>query len=79
MDITPVTDRVRPIEVNPGEFKTFEAAVKKFRKLIEKDGRLQEVRERERGFVKKSQKRHNKKRRVIHMRKYNKCDTSKRS
>jgi ribosomal protein S21 len=70
VNITPVTDKVKPIEVRPGEFKSFEAAVKKFRKLVEKDGRIQQVRDRERGFVKKSQKRHNKKRRVLHMRKY---------
>jgi len=72
VNIETVTDHVKPLEVRPGDFKSFEAAVKKFRKLVEKDGRLYAVRERSRGFVKKSQKKHNKKRRAIHMRKYNK-------
>jgi ribosomal protein S21 len=72
VDITPVTDHVKPIEVRPGEYNSFEAACKKFRKLVEKDGRLREIRERERGFVKKSKKKHDKKRYAKHMRQYNK-------
>jgi ribosomal protein S21 len=70
--IETVTDHVRPLEIKPGEFNSFEAAVKKFCKLVEKDGKLYAVRERSQGFVKKSQKKHNKKRKAIHMRKYNK-------
>ena len=69
MKIEPVTDHTKPLEVHPNEFKSFEAAVKKFRKMIDKDGKLRLVRERARGYVKPSKKKHDKKRYTKHIRK----------
>jgi ribosomal protein S21 len=69
VDITPITDHVKPLQVEPNEFQSFEACVKKFRKLVDKDGRLKEVRERARGYKKPSKKKHDKKRRAQHIRK----------
>jgi small subunit ribosomal protein S21 len=60
-------DKFKPLGVNVGEFKSFEAAVKKFRKLVEKEGTIKHVLER-RAFMKPSQKRHNKKRQAIRRR-----------
>lgn len=60
-------DKFKPLSVNVGEFKSFEAAVKKFRKLVEKEGTIKHVLER-RAFMKPSQKRHNKKRQAIRRR-----------
>lgn len=60
-------DKFKPLIVNVGEFKSFEAAVKKFRKLVEKEGTIKHVLER-RAFMKPSQKRHNKKRQAIRRR-----------
>lgn len=68
-DITPITDHVKPLQVEPNQFRSFEACVKKFRKLVDKDGRLRDVRERARGYKKKSKKKHDKKRRAAHIRK----------
>ena len=68
MSIEPVTDHTRPLEVEPGRFNSFEAAVKKFRKMIDKDGKLRLVRERARGYVKPSKKKHDKKRYNKHIR-----------
>lgn len=74
MKIEPITDHVKPLQVEPNEFKSFEACVKKFRKLVDKDGRLKDVRERARGYTKKSKKKHDKKRRAAHIRKMIKED-----
>lgn len=60
-------DKFKPLGVNVGEFRSFEAAVKKFRKLVEKEGTIKQVLER-RAFMKPSQKRHNKKRQAIRRR-----------
>ncbi|MGD9382048.1 MAG: 30S ribosomal protein S21, partial [Candidatus Thorarchaeota archaeon] len=60
-------DKLKPLGVNVGEFKSFEAAVKKFRKLVEKEGIIKQVLDR-RAFMKPSQKRHNKKRQAIRRR-----------
>jgi small subunit ribosomal protein S21 len=60
-------DKFKPLGVNVGEFRSFEAAVKKFRKLVEKEGTIKHVLER-RAFMKPSQKRHNKKRQAIRRR-----------
>ena len=54
-------DKLKPLGVNVGEFRSFEAAVKKFRKLVEKEGTIKKVLER-RAFKKPSQKRHDQKR-----------------
>ncbi len=54
-------DKFKPLGVNVGEFRSFEAAVKKFRKVVEKEGIIKQVLER-RSFSKPSQIRHNKKR-----------------
>ena len=54
-------DKVRPLEVEVGEYRSFEAALKKFRKLVEKEGTIKQVLER-RAYKKPSQKRHEKKR-----------------
>jgi ribosomal protein S21 len=69
MEITPLTEKVRPLEVYPNEFKSFDTCLKKFRKLVDKDGKLRLVRERARGYVKPSKKKHDKKRRAQHIRK----------
>jgi ribosomal protein S21 len=69
VDITPLVEKVRPLEVEPNEFRSFEAAIKKFRKLVDKDGKLRLVRERARGYVKPSKKKHNKRRYAKHIRK----------
>lgn len=68
MKIETITDHVKPLQVEPNQFKSFEACVKKFRKLVDKDGRLKDVRERARGHKKKSKKKHDKKRRAQHIR-----------
>jgi ribosomal protein S21 len=54
-------DKFKPLQVNVGEFRSFEAAVKKFRKVVEKEGIIKHVLE-HRSFTKPSQVRHNKKR-----------------
>ncbi len=68
MKIETITEYVKPLQVEPNQFKSFEACVKKFRKLVEKDGRLRDVRERARGYKKKSKVKHDKKRRAAHIR-----------
>ena len=54
----------KPCEVRPGDFTSYDRACRKLRKLLEKDGILKRVMERERGFKKKSLVRHEKKRRA---------------
>jgi len=54
-------DRVKPLEVEVGEYRSFEAALKKFKKMVEKEGTIKQVLER-RAFKKKSQIRHEKRR-----------------
>ena len=36
-------DRIKPLGVDVGDFKSFEAAVKKFRKIVEKEGIIRQV------------------------------------
>ena len=54
-------DKIKPLEVEVGAYRSFEAAVKKFRKLVEKEGTIKQVLER-RAFKKPSQVRHEKRR-----------------
>jgi len=54
-------DKMKPLEVEVGAYRSFEAAVKKFRKLVEKEGTIKQVLER-RAFKKPSQIRHEKRR-----------------
>lgn len=54
-------DRMKPLEVEVGAYRSFEAAVKKFRKVVEKEGTIKQVLER-RVFKKPSQIRHDKRR-----------------
>lgn len=54
-------DRMKPLQVEVGAYRSFEAAVKKFRKLVEKEGTIKQVLER-RAFKKPSQIRHEKRR-----------------
>jgi len=54
-------DKMKPLEVEVGAYRSFEAAVKKFRKLVEKEGTIKQVLER-RAFKKPSQVRHEKRR-----------------
>ncbi len=68
MKIETVTEYVKPLQVEPSQFHSFEAAVKKFRKLVEKDGRLKDVWARSRGYKKPSKKKHDKKRKAAHIR-----------
>lgn len=70
-------DKFKPLGVNVGEFKSFEAAVKKFRKLVEKEGTIKLVLDR-RAFKKPSQKRHNKKRQAIRRRELEKEEEQKK-
>jgi ribosomal protein S21 len=66
------SDYYKPVEVRVGDFASFEKAVRKFRKIVEKEGTLKKVVERKRGHVKKSQKRHNQKKRAEYFRKLEK-------
>lgn len=54
-------DKIKPLEVEVGAYRSFEAAVKKFRKLVEKEGTIKQVLER-RAFKKPSQIQHEKRR-----------------
>ncbi len=54
----------KSVEVEPGDFKSFDAAVKKFRKVVEKNGNLQIAVDRIKGYKKPSEKRNDKKRRA---------------
>jgi len=54
-------DKMKPLEVEVGAYRSFEAAVKKFRKLVEKEGTIKQVLER-RAHKKPSQIRHEKRR-----------------
>lgn len=47
----------KPLQLEPGDFRSFEACLKKFRKVVEKEGTLKRVVERKRGFIKPSEKR----------------------
>jgi len=60
-------DKVKPLGVDVGDFKSFEAAVKKFRKLVEKEGVIREVLDRK-YYKKPSQKRHDKRRQILRRR-----------
>ena len=60
-------DKFKPLQINVGEFRSFEAAVKKFRKVVEKEGIIKQVLER-RSFRKPSQIRHNRKRLAVRRR-----------
>ncbi len=46
----------KPLQLEPGDFRSFEACVKKFRKVVEKEGTLRRVVERKH-FIKPSEKR----------------------
>ncbi len=46
----------KPLQLEPGSFRSFEACIKKFRKVVEKEGTLRRVVER-RTFTKPSEKR----------------------
>ncbi len=59
-------DRVKPLQVVPGEYASFEAAIKKFKKMVDKDGVLKEYRER-RYFKSKSKKRYEKRRKKAYI------------
>ena len=54
-------DRVKPLGVDVGDFRSFEAAVKKFRKIVEKEGVIRQVLDRK-YYKKPSEKRHQKRR-----------------
>ena len=64
-------DRLKPLGVDVGDFKSFEAAVKKFKKLVEKEGVIKQVLERK-YFKKPSQKRHDKRRAIVRRRRLQK-------
>lgn len=56
-------DKLKPLEVKVGEFKSVEAAIKKFRKIVEKEGHIKDAIER-RAFTKPSQLKHTRNRQV---------------
>lgn len=60
-------DKCKPLEVRVGDYRTFEAAVKKFRKKVEKEGRLREALKRQ-YYTKPSQLKHNKRRTAAYIR-----------
>lgn len=60
-------DKVKPLGVDVGDFKSFEAAVKKFRKIVEKEGVIRQVLDRK-YYKKPSQKRHDKRRQILRRR-----------
>lgn len=64
-------DRLKPLGVDVGDFKTFEAAVKKFKKLVEKEGVIKQVLDRQ-YFKKPSQIRHEQRRAVLRRRRLQK-------
>ncbi len=59
-------DRVKPLQVIVGEYSSFEAAVKKFKKMVDKDGVLKEYRDR-RYFKSKSKKAYEKRRKKAYI------------
>ena len=68
MAITTLTDHCKPLEVYPGEFKDFDAVLRKFRKMLDKEGKLRDLRSRQ-YHTKPSLKRHHARQRARHMRK----------
>ena len=60
-------DKVKPLGVDVGDFKSFEAAVKKFRKIVEKEGVIRQVLDRK-YYKKPSKKRHDKRRQILRRR-----------
>lgn len=60
-------DRVKPLGVDVGDFRSFEAAVKKFRKLVEKEGVIRQVLDRK-YYKKPSEIRHQKRRAILRRR-----------
>jgi small subunit ribosomal protein S21 len=60
-------DKVKPLGVDVGDFKSFEAAVKKFRKIVEKEGIIRQVLDRK-YYKKPSKKRHDKRRQILRRR-----------
>ena len=60
-------DKVKPLGVDVGDFKSFEAAVKKFRKIVEKEGIIRQVLDRK-YYKKPSKVRHDKRRAVLRRR-----------
>jgi ribosomal protein S21 len=60
-------ERAKPLQVVVSEFKTFDAAVKKFKKKVDKDGILKQCRERQ-SFKSKSKKKYDKRRKMEYIR-----------
>lgn len=60
-----------PLEVKPGEYRSFDQALKKFKKLVEKEGTIKRVIERAHGYQKPSKKRHDARRRAKYNAKQN--------
>jgi len=60
-------DRLKPLGVDVGDFATFEAALKKFRKIVEKEGVIKRTLERQ-YYKKPSKLRHDKRRKAKRLR-----------
>ncbi len=66
---SPDREYFKPVEVRVGDFATFEKAIKKFRKIVEKEGTVKRFIEREQGYKRPSEKRRDKIRRAKYFRK----------
>ena len=60
-------DRLKPLGVDVGDFATFDAALKKFRKIVEKEGIIKRAIEK-RHYRKPSEIRHDKRRKAKRLR-----------
>lgn len=60
-------DRLKPLGVDVGDFASFEAALKKFRKIVEKEGIIKRALEKQ-YYKKPSQIRHDKRRKAKRLR-----------
>lgn len=60
-------DRLKPLGVDVGDFASFDAALKKFRKIVEKEGIIKRVIEKK-YYRKPSQIRHDKRRKAKRLR-----------
>ena len=70
-------DRLKPLGVEVGDFRSFEAAVKKFKKLVEKEGVIKQVLDRQ-YFKKPSQIRHEQRKAVKRRRRLEKEEEERR-
>ncbi len=69
----------KPLQVECGEFISPEAAIKKFRKIVDREGTLKAVIKRARGHQKPSEKRIEKRKKAIHNQRRNENNSKRTS